>query len=270
MCSLGVEIEQRRRSSRPGVMFERFRKTRIDVVQAGVEVEQRDDGAGLPVEMRPSEANDRQRSAPCAQVAGSALSLSVHPCRPYVYPGASCPFGVAGSMVRWLADGHSPDTADFRSDFRRCQTPRLRSSPSARLAANPCLQGDTRVSHYHQAHRIRLSSQQMLRRSLQRRASLLVKSALPVSVFHDPSNPSGHAFPAACSPTRRHGAILIDWRKRWTGKPIAVALPDTTEDVATVVRWCRQSGADRAAGWQYRHVRRLACRTTRRRALLLR
>ena len=32
--------------------------------------------------------------------------------------------------------------------------------------------------------------------------------------------------------------FLIDWRKRWTGKAIAVALPDTTEDVATVVRWC--------------------------------
>ena len=32
--------------------------------------------------------------------------------------------------------------------------------------------------------------------------------------------------------------FLIDWRKRWTGKAIAVALPDTTEDVASVVRWC--------------------------------
>jgi len=32
--------------------------------------------------------------------------------------------------------------------------------------------------------------------------------------------------------------FTTDWRKRWVGKALAVALPDTTEDVAKVVRWC--------------------------------
>lgn len=32
--------------------------------------------------------------------------------------------------------------------------------------------------------------------------------------------------------------FVVDWRKRWFGKAVAVAQPDTTEDVATVVRWC--------------------------------
>lgn len=32
--------------------------------------------------------------------------------------------------------------------------------------------------------------------------------------------------------------FTTDWRKRWFGKAIAVAQPDTTEDVAAVVRWC--------------------------------
>ena len=32
--------------------------------------------------------------------------------------------------------------------------------------------------------------------------------------------------------------FVTDWRKRWTGRAIAVAQPDTTEDVAVVVRWC--------------------------------
>jgi FAD/FMN-containing dehydrogenase len=31
---------------------------------------------------------------------------------------------------------------------------------------------------------------------------------------------------------------LIDWRKTWRGTAIAVAQPDTPEDVAKVVRWC--------------------------------
>jgi FAD/FMN-containing dehydrogenase len=31
---------------------------------------------------------------------------------------------------------------------------------------------------------------------------------------------------------------LTDWRKRWTGRAIAVAQPDTAHDVAAVVRWC--------------------------------
>ena len=34
--------------------------------------------------------------------------------------------------------------------------------------------------------------------------------------------------------------FLTDWRKRWTGRARAVAQPDTTEDVASVVRWCAQ------------------------------
>lgn len=33
---------------------------------------------------------------------------------------------------------------------------------------------------------------------------------------------------------------LLDWRKRWQGKALAVALPDTTDDVATLVRWCKR------------------------------
>ena len=32
--------------------------------------------------------------------------------------------------------------------------------------------------------------------------------------------------------------FLVDWRKRWRGKAIAVAQPDSTEDVAAIVRWC--------------------------------
>ena len=32
--------------------------------------------------------------------------------------------------------------------------------------------------------------------------------------------------------------FTTDWRKRWVGKALAVALPDSTEDVAKVVRWC--------------------------------
>jgi len=34
--------------------------------------------------------------------------------------------------------------------------------------------------------------------------------------------------------------FLLDYRKRWQGAALAVALPDTTEDVAGIVRWCRQ------------------------------
>lgn len=33
---------------------------------------------------------------------------------------------------------------------------------------------------------------------------------------------------------------LWDYRKRWQGKALAVALPDATDDVAKIVRWCRQ------------------------------
>jgi FAD/FMN-containing dehydrogenase len=32
--------------------------------------------------------------------------------------------------------------------------------------------------------------------------------------------------------------FVVDWRNRWHGKALAVAQPDTTEDVAAVVRWC--------------------------------
>jgi FAD/FMN-containing dehydrogenase len=32
--------------------------------------------------------------------------------------------------------------------------------------------------------------------------------------------------------------FLLDWRKRWQGKALAVAQPDTAADVAQVVRWC--------------------------------
>ncbi len=32
--------------------------------------------------------------------------------------------------------------------------------------------------------------------------------------------------------------FLTDWRKRYTGQALAVAQPDTTADVAAVVRWC--------------------------------
>ena len=34
--------------------------------------------------------------------------------------------------------------------------------------------------------------------------------------------------------------FLLDWRKRWTGKALAVAQPDDTESVAAVVRWCAE------------------------------
>ena len=34
--------------------------------------------------------------------------------------------------------------------------------------------------------------------------------------------------------------FLIDWRRRYVGRALAAALPDTTEDVAAVVRWCAE------------------------------
>ena len=33
-------------------------------------------------------------------------------------------------------------------------------------------------------------------------------------------------------------AFLTDWRGKWTGRAIAVAQPDSTSDVAAVLRWC--------------------------------
>ncbi len=33
-------------------------------------------------------------------------------------------------------------------------------------------------------------------------------------------------------------AFLTDWRERWTGRAWAVAQPDSTTDVAAIVRWC--------------------------------
>ena len=33
-------------------------------------------------------------------------------------------------------------------------------------------------------------------------------------------------------------AFVVDWRNRWHGKALAVAQPDTTQDVAAIVRWC--------------------------------
>lgn len=33
-------------------------------------------------------------------------------------------------------------------------------------------------------------------------------------------------------------AYLTDWRKAWTGTALAVAIPDTSQDVAKIVRWC--------------------------------
>lgn len=36
--------------------------------------------------------------------------------------------------------------------------------------------------------------------------------------------------------------FLTDWRKRWTGNAIAVAQPESTEDVAILLRWCNEHG----------------------------
>ena len=36
--------------------------------------------------------------------------------------------------------------------------------------------------------------------------------------------------------------FLIDWRRRWRGAALAVAQPDTTQDVAAIVRWCAAHG----------------------------
>ncbi len=36
--------------------------------------------------------------------------------------------------------------------------------------------------------------------------------------------------------------FLIDWRRRWQGRALAVVQPDTAEDVARVVRWCAEYG----------------------------
>jgi FAD/FMN-containing dehydrogenase len=35
-------------------------------------------------------------------------------------------------------------------------------------------------------------------------------------------------------------AFLTDWRGKWTGVAIAVVQPDSTEDVASIVRWCNE------------------------------
>src|SRR5438876_217843 len=32
--------------------------------------------------------------------------------------------------------------------------------------------------------------------------------------------------------------FLTDWRRKWTGHAWAVAQPDSTADVAAVIRWC--------------------------------
>ena len=42
-----------------------------------------------------------------------------------------------------------------------------------------------------------------------------------------------HTEPADTAP------FLLDYRRRWQGTALAVAQPDSTEDVARVVRWCR-------------------------------
>ncbi len=34
--------------------------------------------------------------------------------------------------------------------------------------------------------------------------------------------------------------FLVDWRRQWRGRAIAVAQPETTEAVATLVRWCAE------------------------------
>jgi FAD/FMN-containing dehydrogenase len=36
--------------------------------------------------------------------------------------------------------------------------------------------------------------------------------------------------------------FLVDWRGMWHGNALAVALPDTVDDVATIVRWCGAHG----------------------------
>lgn len=36
--------------------------------------------------------------------------------------------------------------------------------------------------------------------------------------------------------------FLTDWRRRWTGDAIAVAQPESAEDVAIVLRWCNEHG----------------------------
>lgn len=35
--------------------------------------------------------------------------------------------------------------------------------------------------------------------------------------------------------------FLLDWRRRWQGRALAVVQPDTAEDVAAVVAWCRRN-----------------------------
>lgn len=37
-------------------------------------------------------------------------------------------------------------------------------------------------------------------------------------------------------------AYVTDWRRKWTGRALAVAQPDTPADVAAVLRWCHQHG----------------------------
>ncbi len=45
-----------------------------------------------------------------------------------------------------------------------------------------------------------------------------------------------HTHPSEMAP------FLTDWRRKWTGQALAVAQPDSANDVAAVVRWCRAAG----------------------------
>ena len=114
----------------------------------------------------------------------------------------------------------------------------------------------------HQAHRIRPSRSKNCaagRRSSPRPQ----KSALRVSLFHDNSSlPTGFSGRLLTDPADM-APFLTDWRKRWTGRAIAVALPDTTEDVATVVRWCATHQVPIVPQGATRACPAPACQTTR-------
>jgi FAD/FMN-containing dehydrogenase len=65
-----------------------------------------------------------------------------------------------------------------------------------------------------------------------RRGSVLTMSASRLSSLREAFAGRLHTDAADMA------AYLTDWRGKWTGRAIAVAQPDTAQDVAAVLRWC--------------------------------
>ena len=90
----------------------------------------------------------------------------------------------------------------------------------------------------------------------------LQKSALRVSLFMTIPSPTGFSGRLLTDPADMAPFLTIG-AERWTGRAIAVALPDTTEDVATVVRWCATHQVPIVPQGATRACQAPACQTTR-------